>query len=516
MTPEREQELLKELVKEKEENARLRQEIALLRQKVDLLVKKIFGASSEKLDPRQLELLLEGSSPGKPAEPELAAEAPRRSLDESTPSKHSPRGPRLPEHLPCVEEFVDPLPVQAAPEAWRYIGEEVSEQLDYEPARFLKRRLIRRKYIKRGELDAVPVIAPMPPILQERCIAAPGLLAQVVVAKYCYHVPLYRQEQIYAIRYGVILPRQTLVRWIELAAHWLGLIYRAINADVVGSDYIQMDETPIEYLDPEHHQTHTGYLWVCNLPGGEVVYHWRTSRAAKCIAEIIPKDFCGIIQCDAYAGYRSFAQSPGREGHVRLAACYAHARRKFVEAQEQAPGIIGWILKQIANLYGIEKRLRQKRAGSRLRQAIRAAQSRPIHERIKRALIRLKTKKRYLPQSSLGKAIDYTLAQWTGLSVFLEDGRVEIDDNLVENAVRPTAVGKRNWLFIGRAEAGQRGAILYTIVENCRRQRIDPYTYLRDVLGRLPSLTNQNIADWTPSAYAKRLRDQQHLQAVAS
>jgi len=177
---------------------------------------------------------------------------------------------------------------------------------------------------------------------------------------------------------------------------------------------------------------------------------------------------------------------------------------------------MGWILKQIANLYGIEKRLRQKRAGPRLRQAIRAAQSRPIHERIKRALIRLKTTKRYLPQSSLGKAIDYTLSQWTGLSVFLEDGRVEIDDNLVENAVRPTALGKRNWLFIGRAEAGQRGAVLYTIVENCRRQRIDPYTYLRDVLGRLPSLTNQNIADWTPAAYAKRLRNQQHLQAVAS
>jgi len=331
MATEREQELLEELKERDEKIARLEQEIALLRQKVDLLVKKIFGASSEKLDPRQLELLLEGSSPGKPAEPELAAEATRRSREESTPFKSTQpksRGPRLPEHLPCVEEIVDPLPVQVEPEAWRYIGEEVSEQLDYEPARFLKRRLIRRKYVKRGELDAVPVIAPLPPVLQERCIAAPGLLAQVVVAKYCYHVPLYRQEQIYAIRHGVVLPRQTLARWIELAARWLGLIYRAINADVVGSNYIQMDETPIEYLDPDHHQTHTGYLWVCNRPGGEVVYHWRTSRAAKCIAEIIPEDFCGIIQCDAYAGYRSFAQGPGREGHIRLLRpCPAQVRR---------------------------------------------------------------------------------------------------------------------------------------------------------------------------------------------
>jgi len=508
MSAEREQELL-------EENAKLRGEIALLRQKVDLLIKRIFGASSEKLDSLQLELLLEGSSPGKESEPELAAEATRRSKEESTPFKSKPKGPRLPEHLPCVEEIVDPLPVQAEPEAWRYIGQETSEQLDYEPARFLRRRLIRRKYVKRGELDAVPVIAPLPPVLQERCIAAPGLLAQVIVARYCDHLPFYRQEQIYSTRHGVILPRQTLGRWTDLCADSLGLIYREINAGVVGSGYIQMDETPIEYLVPGNKKTETGYLWVCNRPGGDVVFHWQVSRAAKCVEKIIPVEFRGIIQCDGYAGYRSFAQSEKREGQIRLAACYAHARRKFIEAREQAPRIVVWILGQIGQLYAIEGRLRKNRAGPRLRAAIRAAQSRPIHERIHRALMRLKVKKRYLPQSSLGKASDYTLRQWSGLGVFLEDGRVEIDNNLIENAIRPTAIGKKNWLFVGDADAGQRGAILYTIIENCRRRGLDPYAYLRDVLTKLPTLTNQQIKHWTPVAYARRLRSEQQLQAAS-
>jgi len=160
MSAEREHKLLRELKERDEKIARLEQENTLLKQKVDLLVKRIFGASSEKLDARQLELLLEGSSPGKPCEPELAAEATRRSKEESTPSKSKPKGPRVPEHLPCVDEIIDPLPVQAEPGAWRYIGQETSEQLDYEPARFLRRRLIRRKYVKRGEVDAVPVIAP--------------------------------------------------------------------------------------------------------------------------------------------------------------------------------------------------------------------------------------------------------------------------------------------------------------------------------------------------------------------
>jgi transposase len=178
-------------------------------------------------------------------------------------------------------------------------------------------------------------------------------------------------------------------------------------------------------------------------------------------------------------------------------------RRSFFEALEQAPQQAGWVLLQIGHLYTIERGLRQKRAGPRLREATRASQSRMIYERLHRVLTAWQSRGRILPQSSLGKAISYTLGQWASLAVYLQDGTIEIDNNLVENAIRPTAVGKKNWLFFGDAEAGQRGAILYTIVESCRRRGVEVYTYLCDVLSRLPQLTNWQIKDITPKAWAK-------------
>ena len=217
----------------------LEQENALLRQKIDLLVRKLFGAQSEQLDPAQLLLLLQGfDEPGKVPEP-VAAEAPRRSPDPSPP--HA-RGPRLPEHLPVIEEVIVPEPVKLAPHDWRRIGEEVSERLDYEPARFLRRRTVRPKYVQRGLLDAVPIVAPLPDALLGRSLVAPGLLAQIVVSKYCDHLPLYRQESIYWTRHQVWLPRQTLAEWVELAAEWLQPIYEHIRRDVLSGGYVQVDE----------------------------------------------------------------------------------------------------------------------------------------------------------------------------------------------------------------------------------------------------------------------------------
>ena len=217
-------------------------------------------------------------------------------------------------------------------------------------------------------------------------------------------------------------------------------------------------------------------------------------------------DFTGTVQCDGYAAYRSFAN--GRNGSIALAGCWAHVRRKFFEAQEQSAKTSGWILRQIQHLYQVEARLREQRAGPGLREAVRAHQSRPIVERIKRALVRLKTSGRNLPQSLLGIAVDYALGQWPTLEVYLGDGRVEIDNNLVENAIRPTALGKKNWLFVGEANAGERAAIIYTLIESCRRRGIDPYAYLKDVLTRLPNMTNHQIPEVIPAAWAKaRLPD---------
>lgn len=483
------------------ELTRLRQENALLRQKVDLLSRKVFGCSSEKLSPGQLQLLLalaevKAAAPAEEPAPPEPAVAVQRARKE--------RKPRLPEQLPVVEEVIDPEPVQAEPEAWRCIGQEVSEQLDYEPARFIRRRLIRRTFVHRTDKDLAPVTAPLPPGLLERGLAAPGLLAQVVVSKYADHLPLYRQEHIFKQRHGVELSRQTLAGWIALVADWLQPVYGHLRRDVFACGYVQIDETPVRYLAPGQGKTKHGYFWAVNRPGGEVIYQWETSRAARCLENVVPVDFQGTIQCDGYAAYDAFARQPGSA--VTLADCWAHVRRKFFEAKASAPRTAGWILRQIQHLYRIEARLREQRCSPKLRAVLRTEESRPIVERLGRACIRLKQSQRHLPQSPLGQALAYTLNQWAGLQHFLTDGRVELDNNLVENAIRPTAVGKKNWLFVGQAEAGQRSAILFTIIENCRRLGINPFDYLRDVLTRLPKLTNQQTHTVTPAAWAKKQR----------
>jgi transposase len=489
-----------------EENAALRAEIKLLREKVDLLVRRIFGKSSEQLDDGQLTLLLQGGDgakkdPASSANPGvLEAEIEKRGKDSPKTQPRKEREARVPEHLPAVDEIIEPEEVSAEPQAWRRIGEEVTEQLDYQPARFLRRRIIRRKYVKRDEPHKAPIIAPLN-TLQERSIAAPGLLAQIIVAKYCDHLPLYRQEQIYATRHDIAIPRQSMARWLGLAADWLRPIYDHIHTGVLAGGYVQIDETPVEYLSPGNGQTKQGYLWACKRPGADVSFTWATSRAARCLDRIIPADFQGTVQCDGYAAYPSFANRS--EGRITLAACWAHARRKFHEATESTPQQAGWMLLQIQHLYRIEKQMREAKAGPQQRQAVRASQSRMIVDRIHRVLTRIKLKRQHLPQSAMGRAIDYTLTLWPMLTVYLEDGRVEIDNNPVERSIRPTAIGKKNWLFIGEAEAGQRSAILFTIIEACRSRGIDPQTYLHDVLTRLPTLTNRQIKDVTPEAWAK-------------
>lgn len=494
MTPS-EIQLEKELKECRAQLAEARRENELLRQKIDLLVKRIFGSSSEQMDPAQLQLLLQDNNP-----PSQSEEKPLVAKIIPAPSHpRRERAPRLPDNLPVIEEVIEPEPVKAAPEQWRYIGREVSEQLDYEPGRFLRRRLIRKKYVHRTEVDQAPVIAPLPERLQERGLAAPGLLAYVIVSKYCDHLPLYRLEQIFLRRHGVHLSRQTLARWVALAADWLRPIYQEVRTGVMAGGYIQLDETPVEYLDPGHGKTRQGYLWTCCYPGGDVVFRWETSRAADCLDKLIAVDFTGTLQCDGYSAYPAFARKRGET--ITLAGCWAHVRRKFYDALEQSPRIAGWIVRQIQHLYQIEACLRECHAGPTLRQAVRAHQSQPIVERIHRALTRLKLKNRFLPQSIMGGAMDYALFQWPTLTVFLRNGQVEIDNNLVENAIRPTAVGKKNWLFVGDADAGERGAILYTIVESCRRRGLDPYAYLRDVLTRLPQMTNHQIKDIIPATW---------------
>jgi transposase len=488
------------------EKQQMTQEIKLLKEKVDLLIRRIFGTKSEKLDEAQLELLLKEAESGKADASTEKVEASPIVENLKPPAKHAGNNQhreRWPEELEIEQEVIEPEEVKENPEAFRYIGEEVTEMLDYRPGKFFRHQIVRRKFVRRQEPELAPIIAALPESLQQRCIAAPGLVAQVIVSKFCDHLPLYRQEQIYWNRHRVWLPRQSLVRWVQLASEWLKPIYREIKDQMMSGPYIQVDETPIKYLDPGNGKTGQGYFWVAHRPDQDVLFEWHTTREAKCLEKLIPIDFEGTIQCDGYSAYGHFARHRASAGKpVLLAGCWAHTRRAFYEALDHAPKEAGWILLQIGHLYDIERRLRKQRAGYSLRDAYRSSQSRPICARIHRVLQRWFITRRFLPQSTMGKAIHYALDQWKSLEVYLQDALIEIDNNLVENAIRPTALGKKNWLFFGHANAGERGAVIYSIIESCRRHGVEPYSYLRDVLTRLPSMTNRQIKDITPKSWA--------------
>jgi len=286
-------ELLVKLAERDEKIAALEKENVLLRQKVDALAKKVFGNSSEAFNPNQLDLF--GVTPA--AEAEKAGKACASFSGEASRDKGERRArtARIPDDLPVEEIVIDPLEVQAAPEAFQCIGAEVSEQLDYTPGAFRKVRTVRHKYVAKEVEDAKPVIAPLPPKLQDGCTAAPGLLAYIAVSRFVDHLPFYRQEQICKTRHEVHISRQNIVRWMEMIADRLEPIYTVISDQVLGGNYIQMDETPIRYLDPGNGKTQLGYLWVTGKPGGDNVFRWKTSRSARCVKDILPPEFKGVL-----------------------------------------------------------------------------------------------------------------------------------------------------------------------------------------------------------------------------
>ena len=468
-----------------------RRENTILRQKLDALARRFFGKKSEQLNAAQLELLLSGLSEGD-VELTEEKEPPAR------PAPRSPRTPtrrlRTPDNLEVVREVIEPELVQAEPEQWKRIGQEVSRQLDYQPGKFFWQETVRPKYVRREQRDLPPIIAPASERVADHNLAAPGLLAQLLVGKYCDHLPFYRQEQIFWQRHDVFIARQQMVQWTAQSVRLLSGISDCLKRDMQASPYVQVDETPVRYQDPNlRGRCGQGYLWTALVPGQGVIFEWHASRAARCLDSLLGEGFAGKLQCDGYSAYPAFAKE---KSAVDLFGCWAHARRNFFEAQEQAPRVAGWVLNQIGLLYGWEEELRQSRAGPVLRQVQRSSHHRMVIERLHRAFQKLQT--RYLPQSLMGQAIGYALNQWPMLVRFLEHGEVEIDNNLVENAIRPTAIGKKNWLFFGSEEAGQRSAVIYTLIENCRMHGVEPYGYLKDVLERLPRCTNREVDQLTP------------------
>lgn len=493
--------------------AESRRELTWWRQKFDALARRLFGQKSEQLDAAQLQLLLAGLTQ------QAVAPAPQKSLlPVAGPRRERKTSQRVitPESLDVVREVIEPDAVKAEPENWKPIGQEVSRQLDFQPAKFFWRETVRPRYVRADDRSQPPVVAPAPVRVSDRCLAAPGLLAHLLVSKYADHLPFYRLQTMFWQRQGVFIARQQMVLWVGQCVVLLEAIVVCLKQELQHSPYVQVDETPIRYLDPETPgQCAQGYLWTGLVPGKCVVYEWHPSRAAACLDSLLGKDFKGKLQCDGYSAYPAFAKdkegTPEQPG-VRLFGCWAHARRGFFEAQEQVPQVTGWILNQIGILYGWEADLRESRAGPGAREALRASHSRMVVTRLKRALEKLQP--RYLPKSPLGQAISYALNQWPALERFLEHGEVEADNNLVENAIRPTAVGKKNWLFFGSEEAGTRNAVVMTLVQNCRMHGVNPEEYLKDVLERLPHMTNQDRVDQLTPLNWKKARAQSLRQAA--
>lgn len=489
---------VKELLKQNAELLRMLRDVQaenkLLNKKIQALMTRLFGRKSEKWDLNQLQFLMGN------------AEEPSPDPDDDNPPPSSPRRkqrrkrkPRLPENLPTEEVRLDPDEVKNNPQDYKRIGEEVSQELDVIPAQYIRRRIIRGKYIKKADKLAAPIIAPLPARLLEGGYASAGIVTDILIKKYVDHLPLYRQEQILKNRHGIDLSRQVMSDWVGVGARWLGAIYRLIRKNLQESEYLQIDETPVKYCDKDGPPGGSqGYFWVYHDPWrNEVLYEWHTSRAGGCLEDTLGK-FKGVVQCDGYGAYPSYAE--GKD--IDIACCWAHARRKFWEAKDESPLVSGWFLKQIQVLYSIESYLRKTKSTQERRQKVREQSGRWILDLLHKALrAKMAT---YLPKSQMGKAVHYTLGHWKELIKYCADGRIEIDNNGVENAVRPTALGKKNWLFIGHPQAGDRSAIIYTILENCKRLGINPQEYLKDVLSRLPAMKISEVPELLPENWAER------------
>lgn len=480
-----------------DEVALLKQENAVLRAQIAWLQQQLFGpGKSEKLDRAQL--LLKLGELGKHA----AASASKQTITyERTVAKEKRPLPAESFTKLPVQEVVEivPEPVRAEPEAYERIGEERTFEVDVVPPKLFKREIVRPKFKRRDDRTQPPVVALAPARPVAGGYASAGLLAWIALSKYVDHIPLYRLEQMSA-RWGAALPRSSMADWIGITAQWLEPIYRQMKAGLLAGGYVQADETPVRCNDPDEKKggTTQGWLWVISRPGGDVVFDWRLSRRHGELTSLL-EGYRGLLQSDGYEAYPAFARE--REGVVWL-GCWAHARRYFFEAAAERPRTAERILRTIAQLYRWERQWDEVRVGVG-RAALRQKHfARPLYWLRKLAMA---LRARVLPKSGLGKACAYLLDHWEPLTAHLRHSESRLDNNLVENAIRPSAIGKKNWLFIGHPDAGQRSAILYSIVVSCQRHGKDPHAYLKDVLTRLPAMTNQDDlsaltpARWSPS-----------------
>jgi transposase len=477
-----------------EQLTKSQREVAALRHELDILCQRLFGKKSERVDPRQLKLALEQlanerGAIGEPVEMD-SGETPVRGHTRRRPTGRRP----LPPHLPRTRVEIDIADADkqcACGQMRTRIGEDISEKLEYEPASFRVIETVRPKYACPQCHEGV-VEAPAPPQAVEKSLAGAGLLAHVVVSKYVDHLPLHRLEGIFA-RERIDLPRSTLCGWVADVASALGPIGEQLHRELVAVNYLQTDDTTITVLDERGH-SFKGRVWTYLDPlTRQVVFDATTTHERDGPAAFLA-EFRGKLQADAYSGYDHLYQS----GRVIEIGCWAHARRRFVDAF-MTDTSAALMIALIQQLYEVEHDAADRDPDAR--RALRQERSVPLLAKIdteRQMLARL-----VLPKSPLGDAVRYLTNQWAALQRFVDDGRVSIDNNRAENQLRLVAVGRKNWLFAGSFEGARRAALLYSLVQSCKLVDVPPFAYLKDVLLRVVTHPQHRIDQLTPRRWAQ-------------
>lgn len=483
-----------------DELTRIQRENASLRHQLDILCQRLFGKKSERVSPDQLRLAFAqlANEPDAPADPiEMdSGERPGR------PRRRAgrPTGRRwLPSALPRQRIEID-LPESdkrcACGQRKTRIGETVTEKLEYVPASLRVIEIARFKYACAQCHDGV-VEAPAPPQALEKSRAGEGLLAHIVVSKYVDHLPLYRLERIF-LRQGVDLSRTTMCDWVADVATALTPIGDELRRQITAATYLQTDDTPITILEPAG-GSRKGRLWTYLDPLARQVVFDATPTHERDGPETFLAGFVGDLQADAYTGYDALYAT----GRIREIGCWAHARRRFVEAltTDVRAALTVALIQQ---LYEVE------RAGAELsaeaRRDVRREQSMPLLAKI--AVERDQLAQTVLPKSPLGDALRYLTNQWGALQRFVDDGRLAADNNRAENQLRVVALGRKNWLFAGSFEGARRAALLYSLVQSCALVDVPPFEYLKDVLLRVATHPQRLIGQLTPTGWAETFRRQ--------
>ncbi len=463
-------------------NQQLTHELALLK-------RHKYGQRSEQLNVLQISLLDEVVDADIAA---IEVELEQLSTATTQPEKRRPKRAPLPPELPRTEIRHEPASEHCTCGCQlKRIGEDVSEKLDYTPGVFTVERHIRGKWAC-ARCETLTQ-APMPAHIIDKGIPTTGLLAQVLIAKYADHLPLYRQEQIFA-HAGVAIPRSTLAEWIGICGVQVQPLVDALRDRLLDEGVLHADETPVPMLAPgKKKKTHKAQIWAyTSTPFSDleaVVYDFTPGRAGRHAREFLG-DWKGQLVCDDYSGYKA-----GFDKGIIEIGCLAHARRKFVELHIAGKSqIAGQAVEYIKQLYKVEHEARDLTADER--QRLRQDRSQPIAEALYNWM---QTQRLKVPEgTAIANALDYSLKRWAALTRYLDDGAIPIDNNRVENLIRPWALGRKNWLFAGSLRSGRRAAAIMSLIQSARLNGHEPYAYLKDVLARLPTQKASAIDELLP------------------